>query len=95
MSYIDETFGLQNDVIAMAGGGGTIALALAEAFLAVDSDTGTIEGVIGLREQRGVPETVRLLLVFVAAVRLVGQRGRLDIFIRLLPTRRQLLLVAF
>ena len=33
MSYLDETFGLHEEVVALAGGGGTIALALAGAFL--------------------------------------------------------------
>ena len=32
-SYVERTFGLQDQVVALAGGGGTIALALAEAFL--------------------------------------------------------------
>lgn len=34
MSYLERTFGLRGQVVALAGGGGTIALALAEAFLA-------------------------------------------------------------
>ena len=33
MSYLDKTFGLHDQVVALAGGGGTIALALADAFL--------------------------------------------------------------
>ena len=33
MSYVERTFGLHDQVVALAGGGGTIALALAEAFL--------------------------------------------------------------
>lgn len=33
MSYLERTFGLRGQVVALAGGGGTIALALAEAFL--------------------------------------------------------------
>lgn len=34
MSYLERTFGLRGQVVALAGGGGTIAMALAEAFLA-------------------------------------------------------------
>jgi NAD(P)-dependent dehydrogenase (short-subunit alcohol dehydrogenase family) len=33
VSYLDKTFGLHDQVVALAGGGGTIALALADAFL--------------------------------------------------------------
>ncbi len=65
MSYLDRTFGLHDQVVALAGGGGTIALALADAFLdagarvaiwsrrqaTVDAALGQLGGDAGRRER--------------------------------------------
>lgn len=66
VSYVERTFGLSGQVVALAGGGGTIALALAEAFL----DAGAKVAVWSRRQ-----ETVDAALERLGAA--PGRRGRL------------------